>query len=682
MLIEQGFEMKKLFYFLFLFLFLGSCSSCQNKKDHPGKRQYPIGYPLTEAPALEQLSSYPVPRYLPGNHLLRLFNWINPKFLGSEGKNHPNDENAKMLSYLIQKELITNWNYGVVIAHAGVLFNGRHYGPYPKEIQLANEHPEVPLDVITFWTQGCPKEIGYKPVKPMIRDLKTDSAYDLTFSRDGEKYTEIKFNFPDSLIHIDGEVQKYYLSNILKYLTRPINRINENGEEAPGPYLVDYIQNDKDMVSMKNAMKIDSWEDFVSTRKLQMRNVYSSAFMKELPQLKNTSFNFYITEGGPIDRFEWHIMKHSMTPVDGRYYSTPDFYPRWPKNWKDWTGAWHGWRWISIGRKTEIKDGDPLFSPFVAAGWSNVNEDNITPGQWLGLLKCLSAVGAEYYYVGYFNLGAPFNDPADYIWQAAMPGYAQAITSRFEDVLKNGNVLFDDKKQPIINYPVDDKHVLVTARKANGLEKYVICGTYQPFSNDSDEIPESRNVSVTINGHNLSFEIRRQGSVYIYEKTPDNRSIFYQLDKWHENAHPDRWSKDFYVEAEVADSGISSNDIYTVNKGNEGDYTDFISYIKLSGAQKALYHFDVRDSVNKAYYIWVHTKGESTISVALVNSKGTPIELTKKLNSPANWEWSKIEVPKDFSCCGNNTITMSSAKGELDLDKFVVTTKELSPPKL
>lgn len=658
-----------------LCLIITICSSCQDRNVHPGLFQYPVGYPSAETSALQQLNSYPLPRYLPGNRLLRLFNWIDPGYLGSNGQPGVSVKDIINNSNLIQKELITDWNYGIVIPNAGCEFGGPRYGPYPTEIQLANEYPNVSLDVITLWTQGSPHDIGYKSGYPTIRDDKIDSAYSITFTRDNEKTSEIKFNFPDSFIHIDGEVQKFYLSKILKYLTRPINRINENGEEAPGPYMFQYIQNDPDMIRMKDSMKIDSWEDFASTRKLQMRNVFSSVFMKGLPELKNTLFSFYIVEGGPIDRFNWHIMKKCMTPINGIYYSTPDFYPRWPKNWKDWQGAWHGWKWIEIGRKTEIKDGDYLFSPFVAAGWSKNNQDNITPGQWLGLLKCLSVIGAEFYYVGYFNLSAPFNNPADYVWQAAMPAYAQAITSRFEDVLRDGNVLFDDDHQPIINYPTDDKHVLITARKENNKEKYVICGTYQPFSNDSDDVPEMRNVNVTVNGHNLSFEIRRQGSIYIYEKTPDNRTIFYQLDKWHENKHPERWTKDFYFEAEISDSGITSGDIYTTSNGSEGDYTDFTSYILLDKEKKGLYHFGVRDSINNKHFLWIRCKGNGTLSIRLNNDKGNSVALRKELTSSDKWKWVKISIPETYNYYGNNALIFSATKSEIDLDKFVISTK-------
>ena len=659
------------FIFTLFYLLLTLCTSCQDRSPHPSALQYPTAGVST----IEQLKEYPLPRYEPGNHLMRLFDWMNPDYMGLRGQEGVTRKDYIKNSCIIQQELISNWNYGIVISNAGAAFNGAADTVCPAVIKLANANPAVPLDVILFWTQGRPRDIGYQPIKPMILNPKTDSAYMLSFKRDGKDTRELNFKFPDSLIHIDGEVQKFYLTKILRCLNRPINRINENGEEPPGPYLTKFIKNDPDMERMKDSMKIDSWDDFTATLKLHMRNVYSSTFMNGLPELKNTLFSFYIVEGGPIDRFTWSIMKKCMTPINNQYYATPDFYPRWPKNWRAWMGAWHGWKWIDEGRTTEIDDSDKLFSPFVAAGWSKKNDENLTPGQWLGLLKCLSVIGAEFYYVGYFNLSPPFNNPADYVWQAAMPAYAQAITSRFEDVLKDGNVLFDKTPLPIISYlPEDDDHVLITARKKNHTEKYVICGTYQPFSNDSDEIPERKNITVTIDGHVLSFEVRRQGSVYIYEKTPDNRTIFYQLDKWHENAHPEHWSKDFNFEAEVADSGITSNDIYTEASGTDGDYANFVSYVHLDKNKQALYHFSERDSANRKHYLWVRYKGNGGLIVGISTDVHNKISQRTGLTKSDKWNWSKITLPDTYNFTGNNALILTPLQGTIDIDKFVVTT--------
>jgi hypothetical protein len=460
----------------------------------------------------------------------------------------------------------------------------------------------------------------------------------------------------------------------MKFLKRPIDRINENGEEPPGPYLLEALKSDKGSVRMKDSMKISSWPEFIAVRKLQLRKAYSSAFMDALPGLKNTKFSFYTVEAGPVDRFKWSVMKKIQSPTKGMYYSTPDFYPRWPANWKDWKGPWHGWRWIEIGRKTEIADGDKLFSPFVAAGWSGNPAEDIRPGQWLGLLKCLGAIGAEFYYVCYFNLNAPFNDPGQYAWQAAMPAYAQAVTSRYEDVLREGNVLFDSRSQPVITYTTGDNHVLVTVRKHSRAEKYVICGTYQPFSNDRKDIPEKKNVSLAIDGHDLSFTVRRQGSVYIYEKVKDGSFVFYQLDGWHENAHPEYWSTNICIEAELADSGLATAAIHTETPGSAGDYTKFTSYVQASVNQECRAYFQLRDTLREPYTLWVKYRGEGQLSVALDDKN-----MTKVLSPAKQWTWYRLPGLTAEVSGKESLLKWSCKEGTLSIDKFLIT-KSLSPP--
>ena len=95
--------------------------------------------------------------------------------------------------------------------------------------------------------------------------------------------------------------------------------------------------------------------------------------------------------------------------------------------------------WVDMSRQSELAEGDLLFSPFVAAGWSGKAgalsramssslygglrstlivlvkltrvvehllsaEMNTRPPQWLGLLKLLAAWGAEWFYAGFFNV--------------------------------------------------------------------------------------------------------------------------------------------------------------------------------------------------------------------------------------------------------------------------------------
>jgi hypothetical protein len=568
----------------------------------------------------------------------------------------------------IQKELMLHWNYGIVLPNSAGAFNGVDSTGAPSFVGLANAYPQATLDIITFWLGVSPHEAGFPSRGAMILTAPPDTKHAITFDFYGQTKTEIKFNFPDSLARVDGLTQKHYLEHIMKFLKRPINRISENGEEPPGPYLLEAVKSDPASIQMKDSMHIDSWSEFMAVRKLQLRKAYVSPFLEGLPGLKNTKFSFYTVEGGPVDRFKWQVMKEIQTPLNGMHYSTPDFYPRWPANWKDWKGPWHGWKWIEIGRKTEIADGDKLFSPFVAAGWSGNAVDDIRPGQWLGLLKCLGTIGAEFYYVCYFNLGAPFPDPGQYTWQAAMPAYAQAITSRYEDVLRDGNVLFDSKSEPVISYTTSDKHVLITARKHSKLEKYVICGTYQPFSNDRKDIPEKKNVSISIDGHDLSFIVRRQGSVYIYEKAKDGSFIFYQLDGWHENAHPEYWTQDVCLEAELADYGLSTDEIHTETAGSPGDYTQFTAYVSASHSKEYSSRFELRDTVQANYFIWVRYKGQGSVSFGLDDKTQK-----KTLPSSKEWMWCRMSGIQGGVIGRESVLKWKVTEGAVAIDKFLIT---------
>ena len=121
----------------------------------------------------------------------------------------------------------------------------------------------------------------------------------------------------------------------------------------------------------------------------------------------------------------WSVTREIGTPMDNpqtgkqSFFSTMDIYLQYPGEWYTGGGPDHGIEWAQGDRVSEMAQGDTLFSPFVAAGWSGKAEHNVRPAMWLGLLKILSAWGAEWYYTGFFNVvsgtinhGAPFRpDP-------------------------------------------------------------------------------------------------------------------------------------------------------------------------------------------------------------------------------------------------------------------------------
>jgi len=194
------------------------------------------------------------------------------------------------------------------------------------------------------------------------------------------------------------------------------------------------------------------------------------------PELRGAHFSEYQVQGTDIFFGNWNETRVINTPIENggilRYYSTGDIYPwvQLPKrymtgpyhnisvtseegypSWDVSHGSWHAVDWLQQILSPQIRVGDVVWSPFVAAGWCEREELNARPAQWLGLLKLLTVAGAEYFYTGFFSLHPPFPDARNWIWQAAAPVYAQAVASHWLDVLYKGELLRGDMPVPPIS---------------------------------------------------------------------------------------------------------------------------------------------------------------------------------------------------------------------------------------
>ena len=275
---------------------------------------------------------------------------------------------------------------------------------------------------------------------------------------------------------------------------------------------------------------------------------------------------------------------------DSIKYSTPSFYPIKPEYWETVRGPWNGYGIIADGRRREILLGDKYFSPFVSAGWSS-EESNIRPSQWLSLLKAMTMLGAKFFYVGYFNVtnakgwpnGNGPNDPRGYIYQVAMPAYAQAIAQKFNDFVELGELINPrNEKEWLYTYRFKGSkpNQLILIRRLNN--SYLIQGSIQINSNYSGELPETENTTIRLNDIELTFPIRRQGSTYILKLKPI--PVFYQLDGWHEFGHPSFWSKNIIMEGELYDSTVNSSihtENFISNSEKSLNFSNSLSFIKL-----------------------------------------------------------------------------------------------------
>ena len=143
------------------------------------------------------------------------------------------------------------------------------------------------------------------------------------------------------------------------------------------------------------------------------------------------------------------------------------------------------------------------------------------------------------------------------------------------------------------------------------------------------------------------------------------------MDDWHEAVHPDRWSKNFYFEAEVQDGNEPLKIFTETKKAMPGDFTDFISYVQLSDNNKISFDFVCKnDSASQKYisFRW-KSKMANVISVKL-NEK--EIRELKLKEGQDQWQWCTIEVTNG-SIKKNNILSLQCSKGIVNIDKVLIT---------
>lgn len=646
-------------------------------------REFALGHPRVRRTAVQQLRNYPLPRYKKGHKLNRLFSWMAMDFFGGKGQKGVSYESLDRNISQIQEELSLNWHYYLTLTASQSAKKDANGNLNPRTqvlINLANKYPHIPLALITLWPQVSPSVINLDERLPRISQANEDYAIrnvnKQKLDRKGNPgYNRVLLSprIPEERFKSDGKIQAALIQNLLEELKRPINIINENGEVPFLPYPKSLLEKDPDIVRHKNQLKIKDWDTYQALQKNRLKKAYSQEFLK-MPALKKAQFTWYGVDAGPQDRFEWKTARLISSKINGQYYSTPDLYVRWPDNWNGIRGAWRGFPWIEKSRKIEIATGDKLFSPFVAAGWNKDPELNVRPSQWLGLLKCMGPIGAEFFYTGFFNLQAPFAKPENYAWQAVMPAYAQAITSQYEGLLKQGNVPFDEQGSPIVRLKTSDPRILATVRKLN--KQYILALSLQPLSNTKGNTSEEISVKVTIDQVDISCMARRQGSVYFIDLTNKTTPVFYQLDSWHETGHPSYWSQNFAFEAEVFDYSMGQQ-IVTERKNNPstGDFRKYTSYLKATDEKAcSKYHFQPRKN-NASYQLRVRARCNSgnrgNISIILDGKELGDINNIKS----GEWRWYTFPTKIKNLEAKDHMLSLLQSDMRVELDKFVLEAK-------
>ncbi|HRH31013.1 MAG TPA: hypothetical protein PK886_03045, partial [Candidatus Paceibacterota bacterium] len=521
--------------------------------------------PGVSVSVIDQLETYPLPRYKSSNTLIRnVGNWLAYDYLSNLGSSSisgasiGNTTTNHSKSKDINRQLATKWNYHIQVTNN----TGSSNGFSAADQALANEQQYItpganfiPIAATSFraqlYTSACGRSCISSQNLPSTHYLQNSSGQFL--DPNGNVTTDKRWRPVSTYLSSyapDGEAAKGHIQTVLnsipnrvaQYPTRAIDIINDNGEVFP-PYTAEsttnIVNNDPAVLAAKNASGLDAYT-YVARQFYLNERAYVDA-IKSVPAVSNSTFTEYAIEGEHIYEYKWTEARKVNDPINGIYYSTPDFYIRYPWNWKYWSSAWHGWQWVVNSRNGELAAGDNLYSPFISAGWDKVEMNNVRPAQMLGFTKVLAATGAEFFYPGVFNIESNIADnlyPENYVWQASIPSYAQGVTSYYEDILKNGKMMKGDTTRLV--YPPDtnpgfrfytgNPGQLVVARKQNGANRFVITGMENPWSNYQGNAAEESLAEIDFGGdtypsttvtptESLKFKVRRQGSTYIYDKT-------------------------------------------------------------------------------------------------------------------------------------------------------------------
>jgi hypothetical protein len=670
--------MKKLFILLGVLI-------CSNLFGQYNPLEYAPGYPTVTVTPINQLIAFPRPRYKPiaigADSLLPIFSSMDPIYLGglSQNSNYPQSaKNGAEINLYLAKYY--NWVLDLWQLGTGAqAFDTAQY-LQAKVIWNKKQNPKLKLQGVTFLAQIGPKipwdshnytTGGTFPNKYFLQDATgcpvnengTPCPTCPGFPANGvtggigaqarpSSIGKQALWYPDDTLTKSGN---YYLSSMNNFSTALGGSLNfyliwENGELFKRA-LFSAMQNDPG-VSADMVTTGLNYSQYQSAWVERLMTGYKNKFMGTTTASTGTRFAEYQRQGVPGYFFDWIYTRNTYTSYRGKKLSTSDYYTT-PNLWYNGGGATHGMLWMQAAQQYEFAAGDSIQTPFASHGWDGVETQNVSPPQWLGLLKTLALSGAESYYPATFHLCACTTDPdpKNYIWAAAIPAYAQAITSRYERYLHYGKILPGDMMAvnnpayPAFRFNVSDTRVYAVGRQIPGINKYVFGGNLNRNSNIIGSTPDSVVRSLTIGGVALTVKFDQHGDIYVFDNTVPAAPVFYQLDYWHEKTHPYYWSTDFLFQAEVNDNYTDVQLKTTRRSGAPaGDFVNATTYVSYADTTTILdtVRFNFTPRVASTYYVWVRMKSRTGVATGVTFKLNGGTTYTLPVTN-TSWYWYRFD---------------------------------------
>jgi hypothetical protein len=678
-----------------------------------------------------QLSTAPLPRHKRGHTMPRILSaWTHGVYAVAPDDpamySHPNEVGSvsqrdfDVLRAPEAQELAAKWNYGV----SGILSG--HGKAYPEDnpyTQFIRAMPDAwPLELICGISNESTIGLSVVDASGNVLGVSPASSLeqyeDLGYANCGDNIAGIETFFEHNVDVLEVDIEGGSGATFQRIDTDDWDSVKDLPANAATRSYCDGLGLSwraclsKGISEQHRAMVDGARRDYVHAPAAHVYSISGNAFY-------DGEFQYTRLENDP--------MPMTLDPAsDGsdRYrYATPYIYPSSAYRWYNTIADRHGISWLFEARQTEIDAGSPWSMPYVAAGWSYMEQKNIRPGQWLGLLKVMGVAGALTYVPAFFVIPSErggscawgvcndldcqesdstcaaqtVQNPNHHAWQTLIPSYAQAAVSRGEDILRSPS------GQWLGAIATSSPAIAATAHRSG--TRVLIAVALMPNENDGASYQVTTASAVVDIDHDgnaetpmksLRLDARVQGSIYIADFATTPATVI-QVDAWHDFTHPNWWSSDLVFDAEVFDAASDVRIASDAPGASSGDYRGLTGYVAVEAARASevfdaalatapQVELDVEPRADATYQVWVRlrtTTGAAASAYVWADEAIGDARQVGCTNSDA-WTWVRLDCAaggqaSSLSLTGDalHTLHVAPSHGGVEIDRVVLTTETM-----
>ena len=461
------------------------------------------------------------------------------------------------------------------------------------------------------------------------------------------------------------------LEPFLGALTRNVNFI-QDGRDFLDWDIAGYKLSPKANL-LKNTMGI-SWNSFQAKNLARLYSNYAFEFKNytytNSRAIETAPYMMMDVAGKNTKNRPYEFMKGINDTIIAQEYPTPIFTPLQIYTWKKPQTGSYGLSRIWSSRRSEST---PFFAPYVSAHQGLSSQSSVPPFHYIANLKLMGVWGAEFYNAGMNFRPDESTDARDIMWSIASIGLVQGALSHAEDVVLNGNFKVYESVQKdftILSSKIDTP---IAVRKHLTLEKYLISTARLPASIKNGVTPSAINVSLNLSGKNLVLEARPQGSLYYFDNSGGS-PVFFQLDKFHDLIHPQRWSKTTVLEAELYDTlgaNGATRDV-TLAAAPTIAYSDRAHLTGVTTTTPISYNFVPHKAGNFQVDALVSTSIATTFTLELIDTATsiTIASISKSMNTSGSFQTVSFDSPINGLNRKNYTVKISVNQVGTKWDSF------------